>query len=51
MQVIVVFQYPDIVDLKGHRADLTISELTLELKNAGINCDSWAIEEVMESDK
>lgn len=50
MQVLVVFQYPEIVELNGHQADLTIEELTLELKNAGISCASWAIEEVMGSD-
>jgi hypothetical protein len=45
MKVCVVFYFPDIQDAGSVEADEAIASLTIDLKNAGIDCDSWYIEE------
>jgi hypothetical protein len=45
MEVLVVFRYPDISDPGGADATWAIDSLTESLKGAGVDCDSWHIEE------
>lgn len=45
MKVLVVFEYPDITDSNSPEADQVVAILTHDLKKAGIDCDSWNIEE------
>lgn len=47
MEVVVVFRYPDIADPDGAEATAAIDALTIELTNAGVDCDSWHIAEVL----
>lgn len=46
MEIVVVFRFPDIADPDGSDADAAVDSLTIDLKNASIDCDSWHIEEV-----
>ena len=50
MDVVVVFRFADITDPGSDAADAAVESLTLDLKNAGIDCDEWHIEEVLGSD-
>lgn len=47
MEIVVVFRYPDISDPDSSEADLAVEGLTIDLKNAGVDCDSWHIDEVL----
>ena len=47
MEILVVFRYPDIADPGSTEASQAVEGLTLDLKNAGVDCDSWHIEEVL----
>lgn len=50
IDVVVVFRFDGITDPGSDAADAAIESLTLDLKNAGIDCDEWHIEEVLGSD-
>jgi hypothetical protein len=45
MEVVVVFRYPEIADPGSEEATFAIDSLTDSLKSAGVDCDSWHIEE------
>lgn len=47
MEIVVVFRYPDITDVESQDATNAIAILEDELKAAGIDCDSWHVEEVL----
>jgi hypothetical protein len=47
MDIVVVFRFPDITDPDSDAADLAMESLTIDLKNAGIDCDSWHIEDAL----
>lgn len=47
MEIVVVFRYPDITDVEGQDATNAIAILEDELKAAGIDCDTWHVEEVL----
>lgn len=54
MQVVVVFDYPDIDDPDSPEADAAVEELEIDLKNAFGTDDAqrtWAVEEVFGDDK
>ena len=50
IDVVVVFRFDGITDPDSDAADAAVESLTLDLKNAGIDCDEWHIEEVLGSD-
>lgn len=45
MEVVVVFSYPSIDDPDSQEATFAIDSLTESLNFAGVDCDSWHIEE------
>jgi len=47
MEIVVVFHYPDIADPDSDEATAAVESLTSDLKNAGVDCDTWHIEEVL----
>ncbi len=47
MEIVVVFRYPDIADPGSDEATAAVDSLTIDLKNAGVDCDSWHIAEVL----
>lgn len=47
MEIVVVFCYPEITDVDGEEATAAVESLTIDLKNAGVDCDSWHIDEVL----
>jgi hypothetical protein len=47
MDVVVVFKFPDITDPDSEAADSAIASLTLDLKNAGIDCEEWFIDDAI----
>jgi hypothetical protein len=47
MEIVVIFCYPDIADPDGDEATAAIESLTINLKNAGVDCDTWHIDEVL----
>lgn len=51
MEIVVVFRYPDITDPDSDAATAAVDSLTIDLKNAGVDCDSWHIEEVFSTAK
>jgi hypothetical protein len=50
MDIVVVFRYPDIADPDSDAADLAVDSLTIDLKNAGVDCDEWYIDDVTGTD-
>ena len=50
MDIVVVFRFPDITDPDSDAADLAMESLTIDLKNAGIDCDSWHVEDALGDD-
>ncbi len=51
MEVVVVFRYPDIADPESQAATDAIRILEDEVKAAGIDCDSWHVEEVLSTEE
>lgn len=47
MEIVVVFRYPDITDPDSEEATLAIEQVTEAVESAGVDCDSWHIEEVL----
>ena len=47
MDVVVVFKFPDITDPDSDAATDAVTCLSFDLKNAGIDCDTWFIDEVI----
>lgn len=47
MEIVVVFRYQDIADPDSDEATAAVESLTIDLKNAGVDCDSWHIDEVL----
>jgi len=47
MEIVVVFCYPDITAPDSDDATAAVESLTIDLKNAGVDCDSWHIEDVL----
>lgn len=45
LKVMVLFEFDGIDDVDGEAADQAIESLEIDLKNAGIDCDTWNIEE------
>ncbi len=47
MDVIVIFKFDGIDDPDSEAATKAIESLTIDPTNAGIDCDSWHIEEAL----
>lgn len=47
MEIVVVFRYPDIADPDSDEADAAVESLTIDLESAGVDCDSWYIDDVL----
>lgn len=47
MEIVVVFRYPDITDLDSTEATFAIDSLTDSITSAGVDCDSWHIDEAL----
>ena len=47
MDIVVVFRFPEIADLDGAEAAAAVDLVTLQIKEAGIDCESWHIDEVL----
>jgi hypothetical protein len=47
LDVVVVFKFPDITDPDCDAATSAVECLSIDLKNAGIDCDTWFIDEVL----
>ncbi len=46
MEIVIVFRYPDIADCESDEATFALAALEESITAAGIDCDSWHIEEV-----
>jgi hypothetical protein len=51
MEIVVVFRYPDIADCESEQATFALAALEESITAAGIDCDSWHIEEVFSTAK
>ena len=51
MEILIVFRYPDIADCESEQATFALAALEESITAAGIDCDSWHIEEVFSTAK